>query len=295
MSLEHPYTSLGVLIACPAANLLRVAALAASPDGTLDDETLALLEGEVARGVLDNYHPLDAWPELVLGLMGEAPSRMGWALRRSGALARLLPEIDALFGMPQADNLGDVVDIGEHVFRVADVLAQQGAPLRVRAAALFYNLGKADSPPQHLPAHYRHVDRGLPRVAAVCERFGLPPDFRDLALLTTAELERVHRAAEMRAGSIAALLQRVDAFGRPERFRELMQICTADYQAFPGTESIYPKQRLLDTALAACLAADQALAPAARDDQEAILEARTVAIAEALRSMRWSVPEAASD
>mgnify|MGYP001765960830 CR=1 FL=1 len=295
MAMGSPYTSLGVLIACPAANVLRIAALAALPDGALDEETLATLAGEVDRGVLDDYHPLDAWPELALGLMGEAPSRMLWALRRSGALARLLPEIDALFGMPQADNLGEVVDIGTHVFRVADVLAAERATLRVRSAALFYNLGKSDSPPQHLPSHYRHVDRGLPRVAAVCQRFGLPEDFSDLALLATAELERVHRAAEMRAGSIAALLERVDAFGQPARFEELMQLCAADYRAFPGASAVYPKRRLLETALAACAASDGEMAVQPQADDEGLREARTLAVARALRSMRWSAAESSGD
>lgn len=296
MSMAFSNSPLGVLIACPAANVLRIAALAAAPDGALDAETLAGLRGEVERGVLDDFDPLDAWPELARGLMGVAPSRMLAALRDCGALAVLLPEADALFGMPQADNAGELSDIGTHLYRVADLLAEAGAPLAVRFAGLLYNLGKADSPPQHLPSHYRHVDRGLPRVRAVCTRFGVAPEMRDLALLATAELERVHRAAEMRAGSIAALLARCDAFSRAERFGWLMQLCAADYRAFPGAAAVYPKAALIATALAACQRVDAApLAEEYADDPEAMANAllaeRAAAVARALRSERWAEPD----
>jgi tRNA nucleotidyltransferase (CCA-adding enzyme) len=298
MSFDFSNSNLGVLIGCPAANLLRIAALAAAPDGELDAETHAGLRSEVARGVLDDFHPYDAWPEIARGLMGEMPSRMLGALQASGALAVLLPEVDALFGMPQADNEGEVVDIGCHQFQVADELAKVRAPLVVRFAGLLFNLGKSDSPQQHLPSHYRHVDRGLPRVEAVCQRFNVASEFRDLALLATAELERVHRAAEMRAGSIAALLERVDAFGQPERFRQLMTLCACDYRAFPGAATVYPKARLLDTALQACLAVDVAALKSDQEDDpegvaEAILEARAAAVARALRSERWADDEIA--
>ncbi|MBS1143225.1 MAG: tRNA nucleotidyltransferase [Proteobacteria bacterium] len=289
MGFDFASSPLGVLIACPAANVLRIAALAAAPDGALDADTVSRLKGEVERGVLIDFDHIDAWPELARGLMGEAPSRMLRALRDSGALAALLPELDALFGMPQADNNGEVVDIGEHQLAVADEMAKVGAPLAVRFAGLLYNLGKADSPPQHLPSHYRHVDRGLPRVQAVCARFRVSAEFTGLALLATAELERIHRAAEMRAGSIAALLERVDAFGQSARYSQLMTLCAADYRAFPGAAPVYPKAALLDTALRACagLVAD----PAADDPAAALLEARAKAIARALRSERWAEQE----
>lgn len=281
MGFDFANSPLGVLIACPAANILRISALAAAPDGALDHDTVARLRSEVQRGVLKDFDPLDAWPELARGLMGEAPSRMLWVLRDSGALSELLPELDALFGMPQADNNGELVDIGEHQFAVADELAKVGAPLVVRFAGLLYNLGKADSPPQHLPSHYRHIERCLPRIQAVCARFRVSAEFTGLALLVAAELERVHRAAEMRAGSIAALLERVDAYAQPQRYKHLMTVCAADYRAFPGADDIYPKARLLDTALHASQAVDG-------DDAEARLEARAMAIAKALRSARWT-------
>ena len=170
---------------------------------------------------------------------------------------------------------------------VADLLAAQHASLPVRLAGLLYNLGKADSPPQHLPVHYQHVERGLPRIAAIVRRFGLAPDIQALAVLTLRELERVHRAAPMRAGSITALLERVDAFGQLARYQQLLLICRCDYHAYPGNaERAYPKATLLERARQACLSV--ALGDGQQEDPAALHEARALAVATALRSSRWA-------
>lgn len=275
---------LGALLTSPQTNLLRMAALAALAGGELEEELQDSLREQVARGVLAELSPHDAWPELARGMMGERPSRMLWALRESGALAVVLPELDALFGMPQADRNGELVDLGAHALAVADGLARQQAPLGVRFAGLMYNLGKADSPPEHLPTHYKHIERALPRIGLVCARFGVDDGFYDLAVLALHELERVHKATEMRAGALAALLARCEAFTRPQRFRHLLGLCRADYLAFPSSRGeAYPKAPMLETALLACLELD-----ASGLQGEALLEARAVAIATALRSVRWS-------
>lgn len=285
MNYEMSGTTLDVLFANPALNLLHIAVAAAAPGGELDVETVQMMRTQVARDVFDDLDPAESWPELARGLMSQTPSRMLWALRRSEALAVLLPEVDALFGMPQSASNDELVDLGEHQFHVVDAAARANAGLAVRFAALLFNLGKADSPPQHLPSHYRHVERGLPRVHAVCNRLGVPDELRDLALLATAELERVHRAAEMRAASIAALLERVEAYRQLQRFRDLLLLCACDYRAFPGQSGhVYPKEILLGRAWQAALTVDADRA----DDAEALLEARAMAIARALRSERWA-------
>ena len=208
---------------------------------------------------------------------------MAAALTACGALARLLPELAALFGRYQTGFDGEPVDIGLHQGRVVDAAAARNAPLRVRLAALLCNLGKADSPPQHLPAHYRHIDRCLPRIVNVCARFGIAAELEDFAILVAMELERVHRATRMRAGSLTALLERVDAFGELARFEDLLTVCACDYFAYPGnTTPAYPKAALLRQALAACLAADQAN----DDDETPRHERRAMAVAQALHSCR---------
>lgn len=285
--------SLNEVLASPALNVLRMAALAASQDDGIDEETLDMMYEQVAAGVLVDLAPDLAWRELERGLSARAPSRMLRALRECDALSVLLPEVDALFGVPQIADVPDQVDIGEHVLRIVDEAARCDAPFAVRYAALVFNVGKSDSPREHLPVHYRHIERGGPRIEAISSRFGVSGDCLDLALLANAECERVHRAAEMRAGSITAMLERVDAYGQPERFDRLMTLCTCDFRAYPGRASRpYPKASMLRTALAACLGVDETAIRAAHADHpdkaaDALLEARAQAVATALQSRRW--------
>lgn len=281
-------------LANPAFNLLRLAALAARDEGELDDETLDLMGKQVQEGALGGVTLSALWPELEQGLMAHAPSRMFRALQTCGALAILLPEVAALFGVPQSADDPPEVDIGEHTLRVMDEAARQGAPLAVRFAALVMNLGKSDSPREHLPAHYRHMERGAPRIEVVCRRFGVPAECQDLARLALEEVERVHRAAEMRAGSMAALLERVGAFRDPDRFSQLMTLCSCDYRAYPGRATrTYPKAGLLTLALQACTNIDPAkfadpFDADLEDACSALLQARAQAIATALGSERWT-------
>lgn len=282
MTIDPSRRLLEPLLTNPPSNLLGLAAGAAEPGGSIDAETVALMAQQVAAGTLSSADPAALWPLLVRGLMGEQPSRMLTVLRDCGALARLLPEVVALFGHQQSADDGDLVDIGVHQWRVVDATARCGASLAVRFAALVFNLGKPDSPVQHLPVHYRHVDRCLPRIAAIGARFGVPAAVREFALLVAAELERVHRAAPMRAASIVALLERVDAFGQPARFRDLLTVCACDFGAYGGNAGRpYGKALLLERALQACAACS------------AGSDARAEAVARALGSVRWAIEDVA--
>jgi tRNA nucleotidyltransferase (CCA-adding enzyme) len=200
--------------------------------------------------------------------------------------------VAALFGVPQIADDPPQVDIGHHLLRVLDEAARCGAPLPVRFAALVMNVGKSDSPPEHLPVHYRHIERGRPRIEALCERFGVPADCRDLALLALAECERVHRVTEVRAGPVAAMLERLGAFDQPQRFAQLMMLCACDYRAYQGRATQnYPKAALLAIALKACAGIDESDLSAGQSAAEAagkVEEARAAAIATVFRSERWS-------
>ncbi len=269
----------------PGLAVLRLASLLAE-GGELDADAQDAMVAQVAAGALDSaaragVAPSEAWPELARGLMAPFPSGMILALRGCGALAAVLPEVAALSGVPQIADEPAPVDLGEHLLKALDEAARREAPLAVRFALLVMNVGKADSPPEHLPVHYRHIERGRPRIEAICQRLKTPEDCRELALLALLECERVHRASEVRAGPIAQMLERLGAFDAPELFVRLMQVCACDYCAYGDRAGqAYPKAALLEAALKACagIGAD------ARDSAEA----RAAAIARAFGSRRWS-------
>ncbi len=204
-----------------------------------------------------------------------------------------------MFGVPQISDEATDVDLGEHVLNALAEAALCDAPLPARFALLVMNVGKADSPPEHLPVHYKHMDRGRPRIEALCERFDAPADCRDLALLSLAECERVHRVSKARAGPIALMLERLGAFRPSGLFKQLMIVCACDYRAYAGRSGqVYPKAALLAIALEACAeveaigvsadASDLEASDLEASDLEARQSARAEAIARTFRSRRWS-------
>ncbi len=273
--------------------ILRLAALFAEGRSDFDEESLDAMFELMEAGVLEGTPSAEMWPELARGLMASAPSRMIVALRECGALPIVLPEVAGLFGIPQlADNSMGAVDLGYHLLNALSEAARCGAPLEVRFALLVMNVGKIDSPREHLPVHYRHIERGHPRIEAISDRFGVPDSCRDLALLALAECERVHRVSEIRAGPIAVMLERLHAFDDLACFNRLMTVCLCDYRSYEGNfGKDYQKAAVLDKALRACGEVDETPEPdevGSADAVDALRTARAAAIAEALRSERWS-------
>ena len=278
----------------PGLGILRLSALYAEARGDFDEESLDSMFELMEAGVLEGTSPADMWPELMRGLMAPAPSRMIVALRECGALPIVLPEVAALFGVPQlADNAVGNVDLGYHLLNALSEASRCNAPLEVRFALLVMNVGKFDSPREHLPVHYRHIERGGPRIEAICRRFGAPDSCRELALLALAECERVHRVSEVRAGPIAAMLERLHAFDDRDLFTRLMTVCMCDYRSYENNfGKDYPKAAVLDKAIRACDdEVDDTMEPdevGSAEAMDAIRTARAAAIAEALRSVRWT-------
>jgi tRNA nucleotidyltransferase (CCA-adding enzyme) len=266
--------------------ILRVARFAARfPDFAVAPETLGLMARMVADGEVDALVPERVWQELARGLMEARPSRMFLALRACGALARLLPELDRLFGVPQPPRHHPEVDTGEHVMQVADAAARLGLALPARFAALLHDLGKGATPPESWPSHHGHEGLGAELVRGVCERLRAPADCRDLAVLVAREHGIVHRALELRPATVMELLERVDAFRRPERFEDFLAACAADFHGRSGYASRpYPEAERLRAALSAARAVD-AGAIAGRVDAAAIPQAIRAARVAAVKAM----------
>lgn len=238
--------------------ILRVARFAARFSAfRVAPETLGLMQEMVASGEVDALVPERVWQELARGLMEATPSRMFRVLRECGALARLLPELDRLFGVPQAPDLHPEVDTGEHVMRVIDGAALAGEPLSVRFAALLHDLGKGLTPKDEWPRHVNHESAGLVAIRAVCERIKAPADCRDLAVIVGRWHGQAHRAERLPPLEILELLEHTDAFRRPERFDQFLAACATDFRGRPGYETHpYPQAERLRSALASARAID---------------------------------------
>ena len=266
--------------------ILRVARFSARfADFSVAPETLALMQDMVRTGEVDALVPERVWQELARGLMEAAPSRMIQVLRACGALARLLPELDHLFGVPQNPTQHPEVDTGEHVLRVIDAAAAADAPLPVRFAALLHDLGKGLTPPERWPDHAGHETAGMAAIEAVSDRLRVPGDCRDLAVMTGRWHGQAHRGDRLAPAEILDLLEGTDAFRRPERFQDFLAACAADFQGRPGFEDQpFPSAPRLCQALAAARAIDAgAVAKAAAGDiPTAIRAARLAAITRAV-------------
>jgi tRNA nucleotidyltransferase (CCA-adding enzyme) len=273
--------------------ILRLARFAARfGEFQVADETLALARSMVEAGEVDALVPERVWQEMSRGLMEVHPERLFEVLRDCGALARLLPEVDRLWGVPQRPDYHPEIDTGVHLLMVLQMCARLGASLPVRYACLGHDLGKGTTPAETLPRHLGHEQRSVRLVRALSERFRVPNDCRELAELVAREHGHVHRSGALGADAIAQLLHRCDAIRRPERFAEALLACECDARGRLGmSESAYPQRERLLAALAAARSVDTAVVAAAAAERgwsgskvgEAIAKARVAAIAQALR------------
>ncbi|HRQ05547.1 MAG TPA: multifunctional CCA addition/repair protein [Nitrosomonas halophila] len=237
--------------------VLRVARFAARFGFQVAPETLALMSEIVHNGETEALVAERVWQEIARGLMERHPSRMFYVLRECGALARILPEVNALFGVPQPAQVHPEIDTGLHVMMVIDYAASQDYPLEVRFAGLMHDLGKGITPPDEWPRHTDHEARSAALVAALCERMRVPKDVRDFALLVARYHGDVHHALELCPVTIADMLQATDAYRKQERFKIFLQACASDFHGRPGyAEKAYPQSERLKQAFLAAHSVD---------------------------------------
>ena len=249
--------------------ILRVARFLArfEPLGfTIAPETAARMRAMVAAGEADALVPERTWQETQRALGEPAPAAWLRALRASGALARIFPELDALYGVPQPEKWHPEIDTGLHMELVMQAAASLTPETRIRFAALMHDLGKGRTPRSQWPRHIRHEESGARLVESLAARLRVPTDYRDLAVLAARWHGLAHRAEELRPRTILDLLESCDAFRRPERFHELLVACEADYRGRGGfRDRPYPQAALLRQAQ------DQAMAVVLTDaDREGL-------------------------
>lgn len=255
--------------------IVRVARFAArfAPLGfRIAEETMTLMRAIVAAGEIDALVPERVWTETQRALAEPQPSQFFETLRGCGALARIFPEIDALYGVPQRRDYHPEIDTGKHVMAVLDQAARLSQDPRVRFAALVHDLGKGATPEQDWPRHPGHEARSVELVEALCARSKTPNDFRALAVLVARYHGHCHRVAELRPGTLLDMLQALDAFRRPERFEQFLLACMADARGRAGSDAApYPQADRMRAALAAARTVD-AGAIAAQGHSGAVIE-----------------------
>jgi tRNA nucleotidyltransferase (CCA-adding enzyme) len=266
---------------------------------TIAEETELLLREMVADGQLDQLVPERVWRELVGALEESDPRPFFETLHRCGALARVLPEIDALHGVPQPKRWHPEVDCWTHTLMALEVACALSDSAQVRFAALTHDLGKATTPASILPSHYGHEARGEKLVSDLCRRLKAPNRFRELAVCCALYHGFTHRVDELRPKTVVKLLKGLDAFRRPQRLRQFLQVCEADYRGRQGLRARpYPQAdelwRLYEAARGASLSREETQTGGWLQ-AEAIRRARVKRVAAAMQARSASAGESAED
>ncbi len=258
--------------------ILRVARFAArfAPLGfTVAPETMQLMQDMVVAGEANTLVSERVWQELKAALQCPKPSVFFEILRQCGALQVILPEIEALFGVPQKAEYHPEIDCGVHTLMVVDRARELSNDNAVLLAALLHDLGKAVTPTTDLPGHRMHEQRGVALVERVCKRYTVPKQERRLATLVCRDHLLMHTLAQLRPATVLKLLARIDAFRNPQRLTQFTLCCKADAQGRGGDfpQRPYPQETLLKTYFAAASSVDTGEVAAATADKQAIPDA----------------------
>ena len=267
--------------------VLRVARFAARFDFTVAPETEALLRVLAASGELATLAPERVWQELATGLMEPHPSRMLSVLRECGALAQLLPEVNALYGVPQYVHDHPEIDTGVHLARALDYAAAKEFGLTVRYGVLAHDLGKGATPRRAWPDHSGHEARSVRLAERMSARLKVPLDCRDAGRLVARWHGVVHAAREQTPAGLLDLLMAADALRRPERLDALIEACECDALSLPGRSGDYAQGQFVRDALSIVKGVDAAAAArGARARTAAKTRSAADSVAKAVRAAR---------
>ncbi|PQJ65976.1 multifunctional CCA addition/repair protein [Photobacterium angustum] len=269
----------------------RFAARFAHLGFTVAPETIALMQEMVISGELESLTPERVWKEWEKSLSSDDPQVFLTVLRQCGALSVVMPEIDALFGVPQPEKWHPEIDCGIHTLLVAKKAAELTTDKTIRFAAQVHDLGKALSPKEDLPHHKTHCRDGIKPIKALCQRLRIPNDFRDLALLVCEQHTKIHYAEEMRADTFIKIFDQIDAWRKPDRVAQLATCCRADARGRTHFEQTpYQQADILQAVFKTALTVDVKAIVAAgfrgAEIREQLALKRTEAVAQYLKETR---------
>ncbi|MCT6882169.1 MAG: multifunctional CCA addition/repair protein, partial [Snodgrassella alvi] len=217
--------------------ILRIARFAARYGFQIAPETMHLMQNMVSAGEVNALVPERVWQELAKGLMEKQPRRMIETLRACGALEIILPEIAALFGVPQRADFHPEIDSGEHTLLTLQYAAEHDYCLEERYAALTHDLGKAITPSQLLTHHYGHDAAGIKPLQALNQRWNVPKNCAQLALLSCTYHIQLHSVSQLKPRTVMKILHKTDAIRRPQRFLQILRVCMADARGRAGFQN----------------------------------------------------------
>ncbi|MDG4597120.1 MAG: multifunctional CCA addition/repair protein [Candidatus Contendobacter sp.] len=263
-------------------------------------ETLDLLRTMVAHGEADHLTPERVWTETARALGEPCPSRFIATLRECGALARIFPELDRLFGVPQSPVHHPEIDTGAHILLALEQAARLNADPVTRFAVLVHDLGKGATPPEEWPRHLGHEQRGADSVRSLCQRLRVPNMYRELGVLTARYHIYCHRALELRPRTLLNTVQSLDALRKPQRFEQFLVACEADARGRLGLENrdyaqgdFMRRMRQVAASIQARPLVEQGLTGLAL--AEALYRDRLAAITEARREFKTGHPARSVD
>ncbi|WP_063663630.1 multifunctional CCA addition/repair protein [Aliivibrio fischeri] len=216
---------------------------------TVAPETMNLMKVLVDSGELSHLTAERVWQEWQKSLSSEHPEIFLSTLKECGALAIVLPELNALFGVPQPEKWHPEIDTGIHTLMVAQQAALLSQDLPTRFAAQVHDLGKGVTPESEWPSHKLHCHTGIKLIKRLCDRVRVPNDYRDLALLVCEHHSNIHRAAELRAQTFIKIFDKMDVWRKPERLDPILLCCQADHAGRLGLEAQpYPQKKRFEAA-----------------------------------------------
>lgn len=257
----------------------RFAARYASLGFVVADETITLMREIANSGELETLTPERVWREFQLALTTDSPQVFVEVLRHCDALKQIMPEVDALFGVPQPAQWHPEIDTGVHTLMVLQQAARLTTDPVTRFAAMMHDLGKGTTPADILPRHIGHEARGAQLVEDLCSRWRVPNEYSELAVLVATQHGKLHAAFEMRNSTLLEFIERLDGIRRPDRFKQFLLACEADSRGRTGFEERAYEQ-------AAFLIKARDIVAAIKPDAEMIADASGVQIAERLRAAR---------
>lgn len=216
--------------------IARFAARYAALGFTVAPETNALMQRMVASGEVDALVPERVWQETQKALTEQSPRAFVEVLRDCGALARIFPEIDVLFGVPQPPQYHPEIDTGEHVLLALEVAVELSDDPVVRFAVLMHDLGKGVTPKQFWPSHRGHEEAGVKVIDALCDRLRVPNDYRKLARQVSRYHLHAHRIDELRPATVLKVLEGLNAFRQPQNVDRFLLACEADARGRAGLQ-----------------------------------------------------------